>query len=169
MTATATANGVPVVNRVARRAAAAAGKRGPSKAQRSKAAAALRAAKWGKLYTGSAILLSSGLNGYAAVVASGAQGTAGLVAAASIGAVVPVLVWMLAQVTAWTWRAGWRRLACVSGAVACCVLALSVLHVASALAALTGTHWLLAGLLAVGVDCGLVSSEATAILVSTVE
>jgi hypothetical protein len=49
------------------------------------------------------------------------------------------------------------------------VLALSDLHVAAALASLTGTHWLLAGLLAVGIDCGLVSSEATAILVSSVE
>jgi hypothetical protein len=146
-----------------------AGRRGPSKAQRVKAAAAVRAERWARWYTASAIVLSSGLNGYAAVVSSGASTAAGQVAAGAIGAVVPVLVWLLGTVTAWTWRAGWKRLACVSGAVACCVLALSVVHVGSALAALTGSHWLLAGLMAVGIDCGLVSSEATAILVSSVE
>jgi hypothetical protein len=141
----------------------------PSRQQRAKAKAAERAVRWSHWYTGTAILLSSGLNGYAAVQASGASGTAGLVAAASIGAVVPVLVWMLGTVTAWTYRAGWKRLALVSGAVAACVLALSVLHVATALAALTGTHLVLSGLMAVGIDCGLVSSEVTAILVSSVE
>jgi hypothetical protein len=131
--------------------------------------AAGKAVAWSHRYTAAAVVLSAGLNGYAAAQDSGAAGPVGQATAAAIGVTVPVLVWMLGTVTAWTWRAGWRRLAAVSGAVACCVLALSVLHVAAALASLTGTHWLLAGLLAVGIDCGLVSSEATAILVSSVE
>jgi hypothetical protein len=140
----------------------------PTAAQR-RAHAAERAERWAKVYTALAVCLSAGLNGYASVEASGAASPLGMVAAAGIGAVVPVLVWILGTVTAWTFRAGWKRLAYVSGAVAACVLALSVVHVAGALAALTGTGWLLAGLLAVGIDCGLVSSEATAILVSSVE
>lgn len=142
--------------------------KGPSAAVRARAIAARKAERWAHWYTGSAIVLSSGLNGYAAVRESGQSGY-GAIAAAGIGITIPVLVWMLGTVTAWTFRAGWRRLALVSGAVAACVLALSVVHVAGALAALTGTSWLLAGLLAVGIDCGLVSSEATAILVSSVE
>lgn len=131
--------------------------------------AARKAERWAHWYTGTAVVLSAGLNAYAAVVESHQASTAGGVAAGAIGATIPVLVWMLGTVTAWTYRAGWKRLAMVSGAVAAAVLALSVVHVAGALAALTGTGWLLAGLFAVGIDCGLVSSEATAILVSSVE
>lgn len=135
---------------------------------RAKAEASRRAERWAKAYTGTAVALSSGLNAYAAVVESGSHGWAAL-APAAIGITIPVLVWMLGTVTAWTYRAGWQRLALVSGAVAACVLALSVIHVAGALAALTGSQLVLSYLLAVGIDCGLVSSEATAILVSTVE
>jgi hypothetical protein len=129
----------------------------PNRRVRAHLAAADKAVAWSHRYTATAVVLSAGLNGYAAVQDSGAEGLVGIATAAAIGVTVPVLVWMLGTVTAWTWRAGWKRLAGVSGAVACCVLALSVLHVAAALAALTGTHWLLAGLLAVGIDCGLVS------------
>lgn len=140
----------------------------PSAATKARQAAAARAERWAHRYTYAAVLLSSGLNGYAAVRDSGQSG-AGAVAAACIGASIPVLCWMLSRVTAWTYRAQFRRLALVSGAVAACVLALSVVHVAGALATLTGSSGLLAALLAVGIDCGLVSSEATAIMVSSVE
>jgi hypothetical protein len=78
-------------------------------------------------------------------------------------------VWVLGKVTAWTYRAGWRRWACVPGAVAAALLALSVCHCATAFAALTGAALPLAYCMAVGIDCGLLSSEATAILVSSVE
>lgn len=141
----------------------------PSAASRAKARAAQLAERWAKWYTGTAVALSAGLNGYASVTGSGATALVAQVAAGVIGGIIPVLVWMLGTVTAWTYRAGWRRLAMVSGLVAACVLALSVIHVAGALATLTGTTLYLAYLLAVGIDCGLVSSEATAILVSTVE
>lgn len=144
------------------------GKRAVKPASRAKVAAAYRAERWAKVYTASAVALSSGLNGYAAVVESKAEGAA-VVAAAAIGVVLPVLVWMLGTVTAWTYKAGWRRLSYVSGGIAACMLALSVCHVASALAKLTGSSTLLAGLFAVGIDCGLVSSEATAIMVSSQE
>ena len=84
-------------------------------------------------------------------------------------AVIPVLVWLLGCVTAWAYRAGWRRLAMLVGAVASCGLALSVVHVSEAVAAWTGATLMLATMLAVVIDCGLVASEAVAILVSSVE
>lgn len=139
------------------------------KAREAKEKAAVLASKWATRYTGTTVLVSSALNAYSAVVESGQTTMVGSVAAGSIGALVPVLVWMLGCVTAWTWKSGWHRLAYVTGAISCCVLALSVIHVASALASLTGTGLVLSGLLAVGIDCGLVASEATAVLVSTQE
>jgi hypothetical protein len=72
-------------------------------------------------------------------------------------------------VTAWTYKAGWQRWALVPGAVSCALLALSVTHCAVAFAALTGTSAVLSACVAVGIDCGLVASEATAILESSVE
>ena len=52
-----------------------------------------------------------------------------------------------------------KRLAAVCGSVATGVLALSVVHCTQAIADLTGSHWLLAALLAVGIDAGMVASE----------
>jgi hypothetical protein len=141
----------------------------PSAAVLARQHAAKQAERWAHAYTYSAVVLSAGLNAYAAAVESGQSSLVGQGASAVIGAIIPVLVWMLGSVTAWTWRAGWKRLAYCTGVVAGCVLALSVVHVAGALSALTGAGPILAGLLAVGIDCGLVSSEATAILVSSPE
>jgi hypothetical protein len=39
------------------------------------------------------------------------------------------------------------------------VLALSVVHCTQAIASLTGSHWLLSALLAIGIDAGMVASE----------
>jgi hypothetical protein len=52
-----------------------------------------------------------------------------------------------------------KRLAAVCGSVATGVLLLSVVHCTTAIAALTDSHWLLAALLAVGIDAGMVASE----------
>ena len=52
-----------------------------------------------------------------------------------------------------------KRLAAVCGSVATGVLALSVVHCTQAIASLTGSHWVLAALLAVGIDAGMVASE----------
>jgi hypothetical protein len=112
------------------------------------------------------VLASAGLNGYAAATAASVPSAW---AGAVLGGLVPVLVWVLAMVTAWTYRAGWRRWALVPGAVAGALLVLSVAHVAAAFAVLTGTGTALSGCLAVGIDAGLVASEATAILVSVAD
>ena len=52
-----------------------------------------------------------------------------------------------------------KRLAAVCGSVATGVLALSVVHCTQAIASLTGSHWLLSALLAIGIDAGMVASE----------
>jgi hypothetical protein len=78
------------------------------------------------------------------------------------------------QVTAWAHRytgaaivlsAGLNALA-AAGGVGVGMLLLSVLHVSEAIVLLTGQHMVLAGLLAVGIDCGLVVSELAAIMVA---
>jgi hypothetical protein len=52
-----------------------------------------------------------------------------------------------------------RRLACAVGAVGVGVLGLSVTHCTESIGLLTGSHWALSGLLAIGVDAGMVVSE----------
>jgi len=52
-----------------------------------------------------------------------------------------------------------KRLAAICGSVATAMLALSVVHCTQAIASLTGSHWLLAALLAIGIDAGMVASE----------
>jgi hypothetical protein len=52
-----------------------------------------------------------------------------------------------------------RRLAVAVGAVGVGVLGLSVAHGTESVALLTGSPWLLSGLLAVGIDAGMVASE----------
>jgi hypothetical protein len=50
-------------------------------------------------------------------------------------------------------------LAGLVGSVGVGVLGLSVVHCTESISLLTGSHWLLAGLLAVGIDAGMVASE----------
>src|SRR5271166_7205632 len=52
-----------------------------------------------------------------------------------------------------------RRVALVVGGVGVGVLGLSVHHCTEAISLLTGSHWALAGLLAIGIDAGMVSAE----------
>ena len=51
-----------------------------------------------------------------------------------------------------------RGLAVGVGAVGVGVLGLSVVHCTESIELLTGSHWALAGLLAVGIDAGMVAS-----------
>jgi hypothetical protein len=57
-----------------------------------------------------------------------------------------------------------RRMALAVGCVGMAVLLLSVYHCTEAISLLTGSPMLLAALLAVGVDCGLVVTEMAAII-----
>lgn len=57
-----------------------------------------------------------------------------------------------------------RRVAVAVGSVGVGVLALSVHHCTEAISLLTGSHWALAGLLAIGIDAGMVASELAELL-----
>ncbi len=66
--------------------------------------------------------------------------------------------------------AGWtprQRLGLAVGGVGVSVLALSVVHCTTAIAALTGSGHVLAALLAIGIDAGLVACELAGIAAAT--
>jgi hypothetical protein len=123
---------------------------------------------WAHRYTGVSIVLSALLNGWSAWQHQ-QQGTLPsvpvAVAAALVSAIVPALVWGLSQLAGWLYRADAAPLAAAAGSVGVGMLALSVWHVSEAISTLTGQHIALAALLAVGIDCGLVVSELSAIMV----
>lgn len=125
--------------------------------------------RWAHRYTYSAVVLSSVLNGFAAVQHNSEGSLFRQTAAAGVSALVPVLVWGLAQLAGWLVRAGQHRLAIASGIVGIGMLFLSVFHVSESISILTGNGIVLSALLAVGIDCGLVTSELSAIAVSETE
>ena len=57
-----------------------------------------------------------------------------------------------------------RKMALAVGGVGIAVLALSIAHCSEAIAALTGSNMVLAALLALGIDCGMVACELAAIV-----
>lgn len=57
-----------------------------------------------------------------------------------------------------------QRAALATGAVAVALMALSVTHLTESIGLLTGSHWALAGLLAVGIDAGMLCAEAALLL-----
>lgn len=59
-----------------------------------------------------------------------------------------------------------RSVAVAAFAVAVALLTLSITHLTESISVLTGTYWLLAALLAVGVDAGMLAAEA-AVLTSS--
>ncbi len=120
--------------------------------------------KWGKRYVMTAIVLSSGLNAWANVDMSAAESVFGMTAAAALGAIVPVLVWMVSKIAGHSWRAGRRNQAYALGAGGIGLLFLSIWHCAHAITLLTGGGLFLAILLAVGIDYNLVASEVASVL-----
>lgn len=66
---------------------------------------------------------------------------------------------LVRKVTSGRVLSGRRKLALVVGAVGTGVLGLSVTHCTEAISLLTGSHWAMAGLLAVGIDAGMVAAE----------
>lgn len=125
-----------------------------------------RAKRWAGRYVVGAVVSSSGLNAYAAfghVVGAGA-GPAVQAAAVAIGAAVPVGVFGLAKAAGWFHKGGMASVAKAVGAAGLGVLALSVIHCAGSIGALTGTATWLSYALAVGVDVGMVSCEVGSIL-----
>lgn len=136
-----------------------------SKGKASKAKHLRSVERWGTRYVATACVLSSGLNAWANVDLCGSENAVACAAAGGLGAVVPVLVWMLGKVAGHAYRGGKRGLAYAVGVAGVALLVLSVWHCAHAIAVLTGGGLLLSGLLAVGIDYGLVASEVAAVTV----
>lgn len=86
-------------------------------------------------------------------------------AAMGFGGLIPVGVWLLFQAAAWSYRAGFRRLAMAGVGVGCGLLICSLTHCAHACAGLLGVSTALGWAMAIGIDCGLVWAETAAILV----
>lgn len=119
---------------------------------------------WAHRYTYAAVVLSSALNAYSTVSAATDSGLLKQAGAGLVSALIPVLVWGLAQLAGWLHKASQPMLAKVTGSVGVGMLLLSVWHVSEAIALLTGQSLLLSILLAIGIDCGLVVSELAAIV-----
>jgi hypothetical protein len=132
----------------------------PRSADRAPASEPASAALWANTYVFLAVGLSCALNAHANTQHAPA-GTLWL--AAVLGVVVPVLVLILGRVAGLLHKRRLARLAYVVGAVGCGVLALSVVHCTQSISLLTGSDYVLAGLLALGIDCGLVACEVAAI------
>ena len=119
---------------------------------------------WGSRYVLLACVLSSGLNCWANVDLCGSPALGAQVAAGGLGAIVPVLVWLLGKIAGHAYRAGRRPVCWAVGAAGVALLSLSVWHCAHAIALLTGGGLVLSGLMAVGIDYGLIASEVAAIV-----
>jgi len=122
--------------------------------------------RWGTRYVAAAVVLSSGLNAWANVDMCGSDYVLACAAAGMLGAVIPGLVWMLGKIAGHAYRAGRRGLAASVGAAGVALLVLSIWHCAHAIALLTGGGLVLSGLLAVGIDYGLVASEVASVMAS---
>ena len=81
-----------------------------------------------------------------------------------LGIAVPLGVLALGRVASLLYKRGCIGGACTIGAIAAVLLALSVVHCAESIALLTGSHWLLAAAMAVGIDAGLLACEACSTL-----
>ena len=155
-------NGSPV-NRLAKAPAKRLANPKPEARQKpnGKTLAGQQAAKWATGYVVLSVTLSCGLNAYANTRHAPAE-TCSLVLAGVLGAVIPVLVLILGRVASLVWKRGRQWLAGLVGGIGCAVLGLSVIHCTDAIAILTGSSPVLALLLAIGIDCGLVACEVTA-------
>jgi hypothetical protein len=72
---------------------------------------------------------------------------------------IPGLILVFSRVAALCYGRGWRRLAYAGAGATLAVLLLSVQHCAGSIARLTGEHIVLAGLMALAIDAGLVVCE----------
>jgi hypothetical protein len=116
---------------------------------------------WAGAYIALTVTISMGLNAYANGLHAPAEM---LFAAWGMGAVIPVLVLILGRVAGLLYKQEAARTAFAVASIGVGVLGLSVFHCCESIALLTGSHRLLATLLAIGIDCGFVACEV-AILV----
>jgi mannose/fructose/N-acetylgalactosamine-specific phosphotransferase system component IID len=114
--------------------------------------------RWACAGVGITLALSGWLNGLA-FSSSASTPLNGWV----LGIAIPVLVLVFSRVSAILYAEGQRQLAYAGGVATVAILALSVQHCAVSIASLTGEPVVLAGLMAVAIDLGLVVSEVATI------
>lgn len=165
----ATLNGTPRIDFKPETAKKKTASRSKTKKTPSNAGHLRQVERWGTRYVVAACILSSCLNAWANVDMCGSANVLACTAAGTLGAVVPLLVWMLGRIAGHAYRANKRPLAFAVGAAGVALLALSIWHCAHAIVLLTGGGLVLSGLLAVGIDYGLVASEVASVMAATNE
>lgn len=140
----------------------------PSRSKSTKAKQALLLEYWASKYVLIAVVLSSLLNAWANVDLCMSDSVFKQMASAILGAVIPILVWMLGKASGHAYRSGIPYIPYLIGAAGVALLVLSVYHCAHAIAILTGDSWhILSTLMALGIDYGLVASEVASIMAHT--
>lgn len=81
------------------------------------------------------------------------------VAAWAYGISIPIIVLGLSQIAGSAYRLGYGWLTKLAGSVTIALLALSIYEVQHAIVAMSGVHWVLATLMAVGIDLSMVVSK----------
>lgn len=109
---------------------------------------------WSRVGVCGSLVLSAGLNGMAF-----SQHSAYPAAGWALGVAIPGLILVFSRVSGLLWERGRRQLAWAGGLACLSILLLSVQHCAVAISRLTGEHVLLAGLMALAIDAGLVVCE----------
>lgn len=110
--------------------------------------------KWARVGVVASLGLSAGLNGMAF-----SQHSPFPAAGWALGFAIPGLILVFSRVSGLLWQQGRRQLGYVGAGACLSILLLSVQHCAVAISRLTGEHVLLAGLMALAIDAGLVVCE----------
>jgi hypothetical protein len=110
--------------------------------------------RWAYCGAGLTLGLSGWLNGlaFSAAAPSPVHGWV-------LGLAIPVAILIFSRVSALCYAHGRRPLAYVGAGACLSILLLSVQHCAVSIARLTGEHVILAGLMALAIDAGLVACE----------
>lgn len=116
-------------------------------------------------YAHSVVFLSAGLSMLLNSLANATHASPdSKVLAYGMGAMIPILVLLLGRVSGLLYRRKKVNLAYTIGGIASVLLLLSVFHCAESIMALTGSNWVIAGALAIGIDCGLIACEVVTVL-----
>ena len=132
----------------------------PKRAARPKRSEVDHLNRWATSYVALSAVMSMVLN----AMANCHHAQDHVVMAGAMGALIPILVLLLGRVAGLLYRRRKPRLAYCVGGIGVVLLMLSVFHCTESIAVLTGSKWLLAAALAVGIDCGLVACEVVSVI-----
>ncbi len=132
----------------------------PKRATRPKRSEVDHLNRWATSYVALSAIMSMVLN----AMANCHHAQDHVVMAGAMGALIPVLVLLLGRVAGLLHRRKKYRLAYCVGGIGVVLLMLSVFHCTESIAVLTGSRWMLAAALAIGIDCGLVACEVVSVI-----